>query len=326
LAVNKGYKILEIQEIFEYVVTQYDPETGEGGLFVVYINTFLKLKAEASEYPSWVRTPDDEDRYIASLIRVKESDLTDFMRYNAAKRGLSKHCLNSLWGKLTPIISDPQELYKLLVTTGIEVQNMMLASDYVVCISWQYFSEERVPSRRHTNEVIGAYVTAGVRIHLYSYLDRLQDRAIYTDSNSITYIQPRDESALVGTGDNLGPMTSELKHNEIISDVVCAGPKNYAYKTINSLSGGSKTVCKVRGITLNYSASLLVNFAKMKDMILAVDDNETAIVRTQNKIKRKRGKGEVRINQPEEKIYRLFLKRSRLNDNTSLPFGYLRGE
>jgi len=63
-------------------------------------------------------------------------------------------------------------------------------------------------------------------------------------------------------------MQSELKKDEIISEVICAGPKNYAYKTINSTTGASKTVCKVRGITLNYLASQLVNFAKMKDMIL----------------------------------------------------------
>jgi len=61
-------------------------------------------------------------------------------------------------------------------------------------------------------------------------------------------------------------MTSELQANEIISEVVCAGQKNYAYRTINSTTGESKTVCKVRGITLNYSASQLVNFVKMKDM------------------------------------------------------------
>jgi hypothetical protein len=34
LAVNKGYKNLEIQEIYPYEVTQYNPETGEGCLFV----------------------------------------------------------------------------------------------------------------------------------------------------------------------------------------------------------------------------------------------------------------------------------------------------
>ena len=60
LAVDRGYKILEMQEVYQYEVTQYDPDTCEGGLFVEYINTFLKLKAEASGYPSCVRTPEDE--------------------------------------------------------------------------------------------------------------------------------------------------------------------------------------------------------------------------------------------------------------------------
>ena len=44
---KKGYRILEIHEVYEYKVTQYNPKTGEGGLFVNYINKFLKLKAEA---------------------------------------------------------------------------------------------------------------------------------------------------------------------------------------------------------------------------------------------------------------------------------------
>ena len=45
LAVEKGYPILEIYYVYEYEVTQYNPEIGDGGLFVDYINTFLKLKA-----------------------------------------------------------------------------------------------------------------------------------------------------------------------------------------------------------------------------------------------------------------------------------------
>ena len=45
LAVKKGYRILEIYAVYEYKVTRYSPETGEGGHFVDYINTFLKLKA-----------------------------------------------------------------------------------------------------------------------------------------------------------------------------------------------------------------------------------------------------------------------------------------
>ena len=67
LAVEKGYRILEIYEVYEYQVTQYNPETGEGGLFVDYINTFLKLKADVSGYPGWVRSHADEELYVETF-------------------------------------------------------------------------------------------------------------------------------------------------------------------------------------------------------------------------------------------------------------------
>jgi len=61
-------------------------------------------------------------------------------------------------------------------------------------------------------------------------------------------------------------------------------------------------------------------------MILTED--ETVIVRTKNKIKRKKSKRRVNIiSEPDDKTYRVsFLKPTRLNDNTSLPFGYINGE
>ena len=40
LAVEKGYKILDIYEVDEYYTTQYSRETDEGGHFVEYINIF----------------------------------------------------------------------------------------------------------------------------------------------------------------------------------------------------------------------------------------------------------------------------------------------
>ena len=48
LAVKKGYKLVEVHEVYENQVTQYNPQTGNGGFFVQYIDTFLKLKAEDS--------------------------------------------------------------------------------------------------------------------------------------------------------------------------------------------------------------------------------------------------------------------------------------
>ena len=76
----------------------------------------------------------------------------------------------------------------------MEVQNALFTSDDVVWISWQYSADERVPSLRHTNEIIGAFVTAGARIHLYSFLDKLQEKAIYTDTDAVIFIQPGPKS------------------------------------------------------------------------------------------------------------------------------------
>ena len=81
-------------------------------------------------------------------------------------------------------------------------------------------------------------------------------------------MQRSAESALVEKGYNLGDMTSELKPTESIEEFVSGGPKNYAYKVVDTSTGERKHVCKVRGITLNYNALHLVNFDVISDMIL----------------------------------------------------------
>jgi hypothetical protein len=43
---------VEVREVNENRVTQYDPQTVNGGLFEHYIDTFLEHKAEASGYPN----------------------------------------------------------------------------------------------------------------------------------------------------------------------------------------------------------------------------------------------------------------------------------
>jgi len=103
-----------------------------------------------------------------------------------------------------------------LATPGIEVASLTFASDDVIWASWRFIEEEKIPNLRHTNEAIGAYVTAGARLHMYKYLDRLQERAIYFDTDSVIFVQPSSEQALIETGDILGAMTSELKPSEFI--------------------------------------------------------------------------------------------------------------
>jgi hypothetical protein len=88
-------------EVSEYEVTKYDPHTCKEGLFSDYINTFLKLKNEASGYPTWVRNPEGEERYVQTFNTIDGLLLvSDAIRPNAAKHGLAKLFLNSLLWKI----------------------------------------------------------------------------------------------------------------------------------------------------------------------------------------------------------------------------------
>jgi hypothetical protein len=86
-AIKHGYKILEI----------YDPITKTGGLFSEYINTFLKIKQEASGYSDWVKTEADKDKYINEYFEKKGIFLDKSnIKYNEALRTLIKLLLTSL--------------------------------------------------------------------------------------------------------------------------------------------------------------------------------------------------------------------------------------
>jgi hypothetical protein len=82
--------------------------------------------------------------------------------------------------------------------------------------------------------VIGTYVTAGARIHLRSFLERLQENAIYFDTDSVIFIQPIGKPWPIATGDKLGDMQSELKTSEFIVEFASGGPQNYAYKLVTN--------------------------------------------------------------------------------------------
>lgn len=53
MAVSKWYQIKINYEVYHFEqLTQYDPTSGEGGLFAKYVNTFLKITQETSGFLS----------------------------------------------------------------------------------------------------------------------------------------------------------------------------------------------------------------------------------------------------------------------------------
>ena len=84
---------------------------------------------------------------------------------------------------MTKIITESKELYRFLATPGVEVMNLVFASEDVVYISWKRGAEEDVPILRHTSEVIGAYVTPGkesISIATSTFWERMRRIVIRT--------------------------------------------------------------------------------------------------------------------------------------------------
>ena len=105
-ALEKGYQVMEIYEVWHFPSSSSD-------LFKDYINTFLKIKQEASGWPSHCTTEESKQKYIQDYY-IHEGILLDYnlIVYNPGLRRLAKLMLNSFGGKFGERLNRP----KVLVT------------------------------------------------------------------------------------------------------------------------------------------------------------------------------------------------------------------
>ena len=96
-AIDKGYKVLDVYEVWHFnEISRYNPTTMMGGLFTQYVNTFLKLKQEASGWPEWVKCEADKFQYIESYYQKEGIRLAyNNIHKNPGMRALAKLMLNS---------------------------------------------------------------------------------------------------------------------------------------------------------------------------------------------------------------------------------------
>ena len=96
-AIEKGYQILKIYEIWHF-------PTHTDELFKDYVNTFLKIKQEASGYPKDCVTEEQRQTYIEDYYEHEGIHLDpEKINYNPGLRSLAKLMLNSFWGILYKI-------------------------------------------------------------------------------------------------------------------------------------------------------------------------------------------------------------------------------
>ena len=100
LAIEKGYQILEIYEIWNFTEISGGDQNENIGIFTRFINDCLKVKVESSDFPQKDMTLEEKQLYIENYRRNENIDLDiNSITFNPGKRAVSKLMANSFWGE-----------------------------------------------------------------------------------------------------------------------------------------------------------------------------------------------------------------------------------
>ena len=150
-------------------------------LFSRYIDTFLKIKQEASGFPPECQTEEEKQNYIQEIFRREKIVLDSFsIEKNPVRRTIAKLFLNCLWGKFaqrlqlpkTQYLTGQDELNKMLEDSTIALKGMELLtnpnqpeSDKIL-VNYEE-RQEFIEECPFGNVVLAALTTAHARLHLY---------------------------------------------------------------------------------------------------------------------------------------------------------------
>lgn len=320
-ALDKGYKVLRVYEVY-YWKEWGSCENGKG-IFTEYMNSVLKLKQESSGWPEWCKTESDRYSYIDQYLK-KEGIKLEYpsIQKNPGKRHISKLFANCQWGKHIQrqdlqksqyfSENEPEKFFSFLTKQNIEVTNFHIVNSKVIHVNYKP-REGYIPHSNKTNIFIGIFTTMWARLHLYDLLEAMGENVCYMDTDSVIgIVKPGGFEPQLG--DYLGELTNEIPSGYMTS-FVSAGPKFYSYKTSEG-----KHVCKVKGFSLNFKNSQIINFDSIKEIVHAPEKKLVTV--NPSKISRNHNKAII-YNKIERKVCSVVCtKRVILDDLNTLPYGF----
>ena len=271
MAIEKGYKIQKIFEVWHYPKTSCD-------IFKGYVKTFVKIKDESSSHN--FKTKQNKENYRKKVFDSLGIDLNEF-HPNPGRRFIAKLCLNNLWGHFGMRINKPQVVYATSsaefydVLFDDEVENFSLVFIHDMCQMNFNLKNDFVKNIFTNNIGLAAFTTSHARLKLYEVLDILGERVLGFDTDSAWYVEKENENLLQSKlGNSLGELKDELDGNWI-ENWVGTGPKSYACEVWSKApwqqnAGGiakKENVCKVKGFALNLQILETINQFSMEDIV-----------------------------------------------------------
>ncbi|XP_022295019.2 uncharacterized protein LOC111105138 [Crassostrea virginica] len=318
-ALECGYQVKKIYEVWHFPRQSVD-------LFRRYIDTFLKIKQEASGFPPECESEVQKQDYVEEIFRREKIVLDSAsIEKNPVRRTIAKLFLNCLWGKFaqrlqlpkTKYLSEKEELNKMLVDSTISLKAMEILNNPdqpgsdMILVNYED-KHEFIEECPFGNVALAAFTTAHARLHLYETLQPLGSRVLYFDTDSIIY-QHQEGLFNPTIVNSLGGWTDELDGDHIVK-FMSGGPKNYAFETAKG-----SAVQKVKGITLNYRASQIVTLEALEKMI----HREIQDLTVHYPYKIHRNSRHELHTKPLAKTYQIvYDKRQIVGQYSTLPFGY----
>ena len=175
------------------------------GLFRDYVNTWLKIKQEASGWSKWVGDDDTKrQQYIREYYEHEGIRLEyDKIEHNPGLRALAKMTLNSIWGKFEQRLNktqvkefdDPQAFHRFLDTDTMDVRHVSVVNDHLVEVHYQH-QQEDIPMSPNLNVFVASFTTCWASDRLKKAIQLLGERVLYYDTDSVITWRNRDNPTL----------------------------------------------------------------------------------------------------------------------------------
>ena len=230
-AKDRGYKILHIHEVWHFAEKRT-------GLFKEYVNTWLKIKEEASGWPEHVgNDPATQQEHVAKYYEKENIQLDPAnIKKNPGLRTLAKMMLNSMWGKFGQKLNktqvkefdDPIQFHQFHDSDKYDIRYVSVLTEQRVEVHYKHQLQDD-PVSPNLNVFIACFTTCHARLKLYEQLHKLNERVLYFDTDTVIFKTSGEEKPELG--EYLGDFKNELNESDTIIEFASRGPKNYGYQT-----------------------------------------------------------------------------------------------
>ena len=190
------------------------------------------------------------------------------------------------------MLKDPEQFAQCIFGDAYDITHFSFISEDVALIQWRH-ADGYGGQTRDINVFLGAFTTAHARLELYDLMDKLGDRLLYSDTDSVVFVS-KDGDWEPPLGPYLGDLTDEIGGGDYITEFSSSGPKTYSYRTASG-----KTCMKAKGITLNAENSKLIKLDTLIDLVdhhlVDRDNTRHILARTDNIVRDKKSPTEKHI-------------------------------